>query len=120
MAKKAARKAATSMPRKTSVVKAMKPGVQPVNRANIEQVEQETMQRVNKTISALEMAIASWDAAKEKPEDLKPKFMRYGQLHEVLSRWQTKALRSLGKADYDERVQLLWEFVDLCKTYNLG
>lgn len=106
--------------RKTAPRKVAKAGVQPVNSGNMEQVEKETMEKVNRTISALETAMAAWDAAREKPEELKPKFTRYNQLHEVLSRWQTKALRSLGKAEYGERVQLLWEFVDLCKTYNIG
>jgi hypothetical protein len=80
-------------------------------------IEKETMERVSKTISALEGAIATWDASADKPEDLKDKFKRYRAALEALSSWQVKALRSYGKGDIDERVGLLWAFVDLCKTY---
>ena len=80
-------------------------------------IEKETMERVSKTISALEGAIATWDASPEKPEDLKGKFKRYQAVLDALSSWQVKALRSYGKGDIEERARLLWEFVDLCKVY---
>jgi hypothetical protein len=86
-----------------------------VDERNIDQVEKETIDKVNKTLSALETAIASWDAAKEKPEDLRPKFQRYRRLHDVLSEWEAKVLRDRTKdTDYDTRIHRLHEFVDIC------
>ena len=80
-------------------------------------IEKETMERVSKTISALEGAIATWDASADKPEDLKDKFIRYKRAHEALSGWQVKALRSYGKSGFEDRVKLIWEFVDICRAY---
>jgi hypothetical protein len=89
-----------------------------IDELEIEGLEKETMDKVNHTISALETAMATWDAAGRKPPELKPKFVRYKLVHEILTRWQTKALRSMGRStNIDERVGLLREFVDICKTY---
>ncbi len=87
----------------------------------IGELESETISKVDKTITALESAIAVWEAAKKKPEALRPKFVRYKLVHEVLSRWQTKALKSRVRgSDIGERVGLLREFVDICRTYIQG
>ncbi len=88
-----------------------------LSESEVVQMEKETMERVSKTISALESAMASWEMSPEKPEELKGKFAKYKIVHEALSAWQTKALRSYGKSDVGERVRLLWEFVDLCRSY---
>jgi hypothetical protein len=80
-------------------------------------IEKETMERVSDTISALEGAMASWEISKDKPEELRGKFAKYKVVHEALSNWQTKALKSYGKSDVGERVRLLWEFVELCKSH---
>ena len=70
-----------------------------VNKQNIDQLEQEALHRVNRTLSSLEIAIADWDAAETKPEDLKPKFMKYKWLHNALTEWERRMLRSLGKKE---------------------
>ncbi|MBU0532601.1 hypothetical protein KKB44_03845 [Candidatus Micrarchaeota archaeon] len=90
-----------------------------VNKKNIDQIERETIQRVNKTLSALEVAIASWDAATDKPEDMKPKFMKYKWFHEALTEWERKALQSLSrKEEYESRLQRLQEFARICHAYS--
>jgi hypothetical protein len=88
-----------------------------LSESEVVRIEKETMERVSDTISALESAMASWEMSKDKPEELKGKFAKYRIVHEVLSNWQTKALKSYGKSDVGERVRLLWEFVGLCKSY---
>ncbi len=94
-----------------------KRGIPPhLSEAEIIDLEKETMERVSSTISALESVIAQWDANPEKPADLKAKFVRYRMIHQELSAWQLKALKSYAKSDMGERVKLLWEFVDLCKA----
>lgn len=85
--------------------------------ADLEKVEADSIHYVNMTISALESAMAAWEAAKAKPEDLRAKYVRYRLIHEILSRWQTKALRGMKAATYSERTALLWELVDICDTY---
>ena len=79
---------------------------------NIDQVMDETLQRANKILSALEIAMAHWNSADEKPEHLRDKFERYGRMHHELSRWEKNALLSIGKKqDYDVQVKRLREFV---------
>lgn len=94
-------------------------GQEGVNPENIDEVEKETIDRANKALSALEVAIASWDAAIEKPERLKEKFSRYRKLHDALAGWEKRMLQSMGmKEDYSSRVSRLQEFVNICHTYS--
>ncbi len=88
-----------------------------ISESDLRKIEDETIEKVNRTVSALESAIASWNAAGMKPDELKGRFSRYRLVHEVLTRWQSKAMKSRGKSDMDERVGVLWEFVDICRTY---
>lgn len=90
-----------------------------LTKENIDLVEKETIDKVNKTISALEAALATWNAAKEKPDDLKDKFAGYEKLHDALVGWESKALKSLGKKEsFGDRVERLREFVDICCAYS--
>ncbi len=90
-----------------------------VDEGNIDSVEEETLEKVGKTLSALELALASWDAAKEKPESLRPKFAKYRLLHDMLIQWQKKAQRAAGKkAAFEKKVAVLWDFVDICRDYS--
>jgi hypothetical protein len=92
-------------------------GIPPnMSESEIADLEKETMERVSSTISALEGAMATWEASSEKPEELKEKFARYRMIHGILSNWQLRALKSYAKSDVEERVKLLWEFVDICKA----
>ena len=85
----------------------------------LRKVEDETLRKVNSTISSLEIAIAGWNASKEKPEELARKYRNYVWLHEELSKWATRLLKSRkGKADFDERIGLLGEFVKICSSYD--
>ena len=114
MVKKPTKKAAAGKrtPKKAGAREAVSP-------RNIDKVEKETIDRANKALSTLEVAIASWDAAAKKPLHLKDKFMRYRKLHDALSEWEKKMLRSIGKReDYDTRVSRLQEFVTICYSYS--
>jgi hypothetical protein len=89
-----------------------------ITEENIDAVEKETIDKVNKALSALETALASWDASPDKPEDLEPKFGTYRKLHDALVQWETKMLRSMGsELDFYSRVDRLKEFARICDTY---
>lgn len=94
-------------------------GVLPLlSKSNIEQVENETIDKVNKTITVLEGAMATWEASKEKPRGLEEKFTRYKKFLEALTEWETKALKARGiEESFDVRVQRLRRFVDICYSY---
>lgn len=89
-----------------------------VSENNIDEVENETIERVNKTISVLENSIAIWDAAKEKPAELQEEFDRFKKFYSALTQWETKALRIKQKVpDFAVRVNMLKEFTDICQMY---
>ena len=92
--------------------------IEDISEDNIDLIENQAIDKVNRTITVLEGALATWEAAKEKPMDLKERFMRYRQFRDALAMWETKALRSRGKKeDLNSRVQRLREFVDICYAY---
>jgi hypothetical protein len=89
-----------------------------LDESNISQIEKETIDKVNKTITVLEASIATWDATKEKPDDISDKFQRYKKFHDALAGWETKALKAMGKQErFDSRVKRLEEFIDICYSY---
>ncbi len=84
----------------------------------LRKLEDETLRKVNSTISSLEIAIAGWNASKERPDDLAHKYRNYIWLHEELSRWATRFLKSRKRRPkFDERIGLLSEFVKICNSY---
>ncbi len=85
--------------------------------ADIVESEKATMENVSRTISALEVAMAEWDALTKKPDDLAAKMEHYKKVHEALADWQIRAARSFESDSREARVRLLWEFVDLCHAY---
>ncbi len=92
---------------------------EPVTEENITEVEKEAMEKVSKAISALESALATWDAGKDRPPELKEKFQKLRGLHDAFAEWETKMLRETGKeTDFYKRVDRLWEFVKICKAYS--
>ncbi|NYZ73674.1 hypothetical protein H0O00_00870 [Candidatus Micrarchaeota archaeon] len=106
------------MPKRPANQSATAAPLEDLSETNVDDVEKEAIEKVNRTITVLEGALATWDAAKEKPIDLKDRFSRYKQFHDALATWETKALKSRGKQeDFNTRVQRLREFVDICYAY---
>ncbi len=89
-----------------------------VDEGNLAEVEKETIDKVNRTLTTLESAIATWEQSPKKPPELKPKFDKYVKLHDALTEWERKMLISISKGEeFQERVQKLQEFVDICYAY---
>jgi hypothetical protein len=89
-----------------------------ITESNIEEVERVTLEKVNKALSALESALAAWNASPDKPADLEPKYSRYMRLHDSLVRWETNLLRSSGREmDFYSRLDRLREFSHICEAY---
>ena len=86
--------------------------------SNIEKAETETIEKVSRTITVLEGALATWEASKEKPRGLEKKFTRYKKFRDALAVWETNALKARGKEEsFDTRVRRLKEFIDICYSY---
>ena len=85
----------------------------------IDDMERQALDKANKAISAIENAIAVWEASQDKPEDLKPRMIRLKYFYDALSNWEKKLLKSMGRKDQiGERVERLKEFTDICLTYS--
>jgi len=86
--------------------------------SDIEEMERMTLEKANRTLSAIENAMAVWESSEEKPEDLKPRIARLRQIYEALANWEKKMLQSMAKKeDMDARVSRLREFSDICYAY---
>jgi hypothetical protein len=106
------------MPKHPDTQSAPSAPIEDISETNIDDIEKEAIEKVNRTITVLEGALATWDAAKDKPVDLKDRFSKYKQFRDVLAVWESKVLKSRGKReDFNSRVQRLREFVDLCYAY---
>ncbi len=94
------------------------PEFERVTENNIERTERDILVRVNRSISSLESALAGWDAAKEKPDDLREEYERSRLLHDAIVDWETKMLRSMGeRMGFFERVERLREFIRIVERY---
>lgn len=103
------------MPRKTPPARAVR---QEYSLKDVEEMEKLALEKANKAISAIENAIAVWDASKEKPEDLKPRIVRLRYFYEALTAWEKKMLQTMGKEDkLGPRVERLKEFTEICYGY---
>lgn len=85
--------------------------------AEVEKTERLALDTANKTISAIENAMAMWDSTKQKPQDLKESMVRLRYFHGALSDWARKMLRS-RKSDINMRVEFLREFSNICYAYS--
>jgi hypothetical protein len=106
----AGKKGAARMKRKKEAVKKV-----PV-KTDIASVEEETVRRVNRTLTAIDGFLAKWDASKVKPDDMFPQIVKIKQFHDALLNWQKASLK--GKRDEEARMRRLRDFVLICKTYS--
>jgi hypothetical protein len=84
----------------------------------IDDLERRSLDKANKAISAIENAMAVWEASQEKPEDLKVRMIRLKYFYDSVINWEKKALRTIGSAGaIGERVERLKEFAEICFTY---
>jgi len=86
--------------------------------SDIENMEKLTLEKANKALSAIENALAVWNASKEKPEALEIRVRRLRAFYDELSSWEKKMLKSMAKKEnVDTRINNLREFSDICHAY---
>src|SRR5512143_3173145 len=89
-----------------------------INEKNIGSIEDGAIQMVNKTISALEEAIAAWESSPEKPQELKERYKSYLMMRDELSKWGRKFLLSRNEErTLKGRLELLRELCDICQVF---
>ena len=89
-----------------------------ISLSDVDNMETVALEKANKAISAIENAIAVWDATAEKSDDLKPRMIRLKYFYEAISNWERKMLQTRGKEDQlGQRVERLKEFTEICSSY---
>lgn len=84
----------------------------------IDKLEELSIEKANKAISAIENAIAVWESSPEHPEDLKARVIRLKYFHDAMMDWEKKTLVTRGSPGaIGERVDRLKEFAEICLTY---
>jgi septation ring formation regulator EzrA len=76
------------------------------------EMESEAQTKVNKSITSIEIAMARWDNAKEKPPHLKERINDLKISHKLFSEWQKKSLK--GQKDLPSVIARLNEFGNIC------
>lgn len=83
----------------------------------VEHLETLALDASNKTISAIECLLAAWEGAAEKPEDFEQDVLRYKYVLDSLANWEQRMLKSRGRAEMDERLEILRQFSLIFNSY---
>jgi hypothetical protein len=87
-------------------------------KTDISSVEEETIKRVDRTLTTIEEFLSRWDSSKIKPDEILPQITKVKEFHRELSSWKRDAVRAHGQDNEDERVKRLYDFVLLCRSYS--
>jgi predicted kinase len=84
---------------------------------SLDEMEQHAMEHTSHVISAIENAIAIWDATKEKTEDMEQRIIRLKRAYDLLTVWEKKALKmKISTRSTTERIKNLQEFTKICNS----
>jgi len=83
----------------------------------IEDLEKLTREKVSDTLSAIEVAVSSYEAAKKKPVGLKERVQRLKKIKVALEEWERESLQSVRMKDLWARVERLKKFTDICDSF---
>ncbi|MFH1785658.1 MAG: hypothetical protein ABH842_04475 [Candidatus Micrarchaeota archaeon] len=103
--------------KKTAIKAKPKKVVSIPKKTDVTSVEQETIRRVEKTISTLEYFLTKWDASKTKPDAMYPHVVRIRRFCHALESWQ-KNVTETKNVDDETRTRRLRDFVFICKMYS--
>jgi hypothetical protein len=81
-------------------------------------IEEETLDKVTKTISAIKNAIFIWQSSRIKPSELRLRIGRLKQFHDALADWGLKFGKAKTEgAGREKRITMIREFVEICYDY---
>ena len=84
----------------------------------VEDMEKLTREKVSSTLSAIEIAIASYDAAKKKPLDLKSRIERLKRIKKDLEMWERESLANEHVKDLSAAIERLRRFTEICDSFS--
>lgn len=80
-------------------------------------LEAEAIQASNRIIIAIEDLVATWDAAVQKPLVYAPIIVQMKYVHQALSDWERRMLKTRGTVDVVGRERLLRQFCRIFEPY---
>ena len=80
-------------------------------------IEEETEQKVSRTMSAIESALEAWNAAGKKPPEARRRIIWLREFYEDLVKWEKKSLTRNKSEGIDSKLNRLNEFVQVCSRY---
>jgi len=83
----------------------------------IEDLEELTREKVSSTLSAIDVAITSYDAAKKKPPALKPRVERLKKIKGALEKWEKESLLNARTKDINASIERLTKFTQICDRF---
>jgi hypothetical protein len=81
-------------------------------------IEEQTLERVDRTMATIEDFLSRWDAAGRKPDTLFPQVAKIRRFRDALGAWRRTALRGRAGKDDEARMLRLRDFVLICRTYS--
>lgn len=84
----------------------------------IREYERELQRKVNKALSAAEVAIAQWDLAKDRPRELEGQIEDLKRFHKAFSDWERMSIIEYStRSDAESVAMRLDKFSDLCREF---
>ncbi|HSB47229.1 MAG TPA: hypothetical protein VLD37_04380 [Candidatus Bilamarchaeum sp.] len=77
------------------------------DREKLEALEAQALETVKKSISAIEEAMAAYEGAAKKPEELAKRYESYKKTHAFLTKWAREYLLEYGKMTFAQRMERL-------------
>ncbi len=79
-------------------------------------LEMHTREKLSKSLSKIEIALADWDQSETKPKKFLKKITYLKKSHRLFSSWMKKSLK--GKKDSTSSRLRLKEFTEICRELN--
>ncbi len=79
-------------------------------------LEMNTREKLSRSLSKIEIALADWDQSEEKPKKFMKKIAYLKKSHALFSNWMKKSLK--GKKDSTSSRLRLQEFTEICRELN--
>lgn len=86
--------------------------------AKVDEMERLAIERANKAVSAIESAVAAWEASPKEDDEMGKRVKKLRAFYDVITPWLVKTLKTAGQKDMvGERLKRLGEYIEICTIY---
>jgi len=87
------------------------------NSITLLELEERTITNVSHTMSAIENALAVWDASKRKPNKFRNRILKLRRFYGQISMWEKEALKNKEHRDLIKCMKRLKRFNEICIAF---